>query len=258
MDENQEPQALPTGTKAVLATLFELVVFLFAGFNGYLTKLAPPASRAGGMSPAAAVGFASFAALLVFLLAKVWMRHSLAEQYKRRWFAITVALTVFYLAAGFEYQRKTSDVTFLYPLGDLHGNVEVIGERLTAEGKAAVAVFRGGNGRDPLPAELIAEDGGDRSKIIVYWEPASVREAHDALVWRYVLFVVVISAALASLIELMSLSGPLQPTPSPGTATIRIPDADDGTQEADRAMPPGEGTPVLPPPPASPPAGVPQ
>lgn len=236
--------ATPSGFKAVLVTMFELIAFLFAGFNGYLTNLAPPVSRAGGMSPTAAVGFASFAALLMFLLAKVWMRHSRAERYKRFWFATTVALTFAYVASGLEYQRKTGNVTFLYPLGDIEGRVEIVGEQMTPSGQAAMREFTRQNGRDALPAELIAELGGKQSDILVLWDPASIRASHDGLVLRYVAFVVILSAALASLIELMSLSGSVagaQPTPTPAQPAVDQPNRPPGG-----AAPPEGGTQALP------------
>src|SRR4051812_15288787 len=118
-------------TKAALATVAEIVVFLFAAFDGYLKLIAPPVSRVGGMYGPAAVGFASFAALLIFLYAKTWMHASTRKQGRNIWMAVTGILIVAYVAVGFRYQSVIDQHTFLYPLGQTTGAREVYGNELT-------------------------------------------------------------------------------------------------------------------------------
>jgi hypothetical protein len=191
-------------TKAALATIAEIVTFLFAAFDGYLKLIAPPVSRVGGMDAAASVGFASFAALLIFLYAKVWIRASASPMGRRIWMVATGTLIAAYLGVGFQYQSVVDRHTFLFPIGQTNGTREVYGNELTDVGKQLTGAFALRNKRQPLPAELIQGAGGRiEQTLLTIWTSRSIQAAHDSLVLWYVLFVVVLATAIASLLELM-------------------------------------------------------
>jgi hypothetical protein len=207
MSDTQSTPLL-SDTKAALVTVAEIVTFLFAAFDGYLKLIAPPVSRVGGMYGPAAVGFASFAALLIFLYAKVWMRGAASRKGPRIWMVATGVLIVAYLAVGFRYQAVIDRHTFLFPIGQTTGTREVFGDVLTPVGKVLTGAFESTNHRAPLPAELIQGAGGGIEKTLLsIWTSRSIQDAHNSIVLWYVLFVVVLATSIACLLELMLMPG---------------------------------------------------
>ncbi|HEY9226909.1 MAG TPA: papain-like cysteine protease family protein [Gemmatimonadaceae bacterium] len=203
------PPTPMSSTKSVLVTVAEVVVFLFAGFNGYLKLAAPPAGRVGGMSGEAAVGFASFGALLIFLFAKTWIPSRFAAPSMRTaWLRITSVLVAAYFAAGLLYQRTLDRYTFYFPLGNPAAR-EVLGKNRTKLGESVFQQLQKQNERAPLPAEMIQSIGEPPSAANTkLWEPQSIQDAQNSLIYAYVGFIVILASSIARLIELQLVANP--------------------------------------------------
>jgi hypothetical protein len=207
--------AMKNDTKAALITLAEVVTFLFAAFNGHLTGAAPPASRIGGMRADYAVGIASFAALLIFLLVKAVLLEKALTQHRKIWLGIAGVLTVIYLAVAIGYGRSYNNHTFVWTPDSTMRTVELIGSDHTARGNKMVANFRRENGVKPLPGELLAySESYDATRITALWTSASVVRVHNQLVYLYIAMVAVLATAIASLLELTQ-STPIREPPPP-------------------------------------------
>lgn len=191
--------------KNVLATAAEVVVFLFAAFGGHLVAAAPPISAAGGVPARFAVGLASFAALLVFLLVKAWMG---GWPGRTAWAVAAPALALAYVASAFAYQRSFSENTFGFRHSDTETTTEIRGHELTKAGEDARAWFVANKGREPLAAELVRDEAKGVDGIPVLWTTDSLREAYDELLRLYVAMIVCLAAAIACLIELVAVRPP--------------------------------------------------
>ncbi|HYR06654.1 MAG TPA: hypothetical protein VEQ60_02720 [Longimicrobium sp.] len=194
---------MKTDTKAALVTMAEVITFLFAAFNGHLTGAAPPASRIGGMRADYAVGIASFAALLIFLLVKALLSEKPSAQHRKIWLRIAAGLTVVYLIVAVSYGGSYNAHTFVWTPDSTTRTVELVGRDHTARGREMVANFRRDKGVEPLPGELLAySESYDAAKIPALWTSASIVRAHNHLVYLYITMVVVLATAIASLLEL--------------------------------------------------------
>lgn len=240
------PTGGPTGpVGALLTTLVQVVVFVFAAFNGYLANIAPPLSRAGGLSAPETVGFASFVALFAFLLVKMWLTDRAITQRVRVWKWVATGTALAFVAVAIMYAERLSALTFHHPKDDGSLVREVAGTQVTSAFKAAVDALRQSQqGREPTAEELVRKSGLSIDRIDTLWEPASIRAAHDQLVIWYVVMVALLALGLAISAEAIvaaqvSVAAGLPAPPAPV------------------AMPPAPLTPsALPPaPPAPPPDG---
>lgn len=185
--------------KAVLATLIEGVTMLFAAFGGFLTVVAPPP---GSNDTLSAVGLASFAAVIAFAIAKLYLKQLPARA--MRWLTITLATLsgIAFVALGMLYLGDMDRYTFRYPENEQNGKIMLVSETLTARGQKLVETFPELKGAN---AALLSKAGGiDRAHEI--WPPNAVVEKRTALVRLYTLMVLALSLTLGFAIEGLSIA----------------------------------------------------
>jgi hypothetical protein len=189
-------------TKAGLITAAEVVTFLFAAFNSHLTGIAPPASRIGAMRADFAIGVASFAALLVFMLVKAAATTASIQRHKRIWFVVALVLTLGYVGFALSYSRSFNAYTFVYAPTDSARTTVVIGDEYTAYGQKLGENYKRAHGVWPIPAELLSSEGNEPARITLLYTTDSIVSVHNRLIYLYIGMVVVLATAIASLLEL--------------------------------------------------------
>jgi hypothetical protein len=213
---------------ALLTTLVQGVVFVFAAFNGYLANVAPPTSRAGGLSAPESVGFASFVALFAFLLVKIWLTGAAIVARSRVWKWVASGTAITFMLVSAVYVWRLSELTFHYPNDAGMPVREVAGTVVVGARKADVDALRQSLGHDPTPEELVRKSGVPIDRIATLWEPASIRSAHDELVVWYVVMVALLALGLAISAEaIVAASSPSAAAPAAA--------APSGTQPIDAA-----------------------
>ena len=198
------------GVGTVIGGTAQAVIFLFAAFHGYLSELAPPAPIFGGIDAREAAGFASFVSLLVFLLAKLWMRASVISP--RKWRLIVTAISFLFVAVSVVYFNFLIDRTLVFEAESGKSARQVVGTIVTPEYAGHVEVLRTKKRREPLPEEILENAGNDLRAIRSIWTPASTRHAHNFLVLLYAAMVALLALSLAMAAEALLVESELRPT----------------------------------------------
>ncbi len=97
--------------KRLLSSFLEVVVFLFAGFGGFLKNIAPP--EQSGVTYIA--GISSFLALIVLMIVSALARSAPGQRYRRRWVVAGVLAFVVALPATYLYPQALRQYTWWYP-----------------------------------------------------------------------------------------------------------------------------------------------
>jgi hypothetical protein len=180
----------------MLSRAVEIVLFLFAAFGGFLTKLAPPDSLVGGSNPVRLVGIASFVALLVLLLSVSLVRVS-RKRYYRYWITVSVICFVGFIVLAIYYDSEFDDHTFKY----YDGTQIVAGQTLTSNAVANKQEYeRAHAGITLTKAELLAKYGG-KERVTSVWEEDSIRRVEQRLRFLYIATVICLAIAVFSLTE---------------------------------------------------------
>lgn len=200
-----------TDIRTVVAKMMEIVVFLFAAFDGYLEQLAPTE----GFSTQPALGIASFATLVLLLAISALALRFGRPSHGVYWFLAGVVLSAACWQAYRVYTESYAELTVVYSY-DPQKRRQVRGTVLMPDA-GAVAEKRGlGAGK------LFDHFNGDREKV---WTAESIRTAEGRLQREYVFFVLALAATIFCLIEAIAVwtvpPAPQTAAAPPGAGSVR-------------------------------------
>lgn len=186
--------------KAVLQSVIEIVVMLFAAFGGFLTVVAPPP---GANDTASAVGLASFVAVVVFVLAKLYM--SLLPA--RTMMVVTLVMATLsggvFVVNGVSYLYFVDRYTFRFPEGEPDGRIMLAAPEYAPAGRLLVAAQPE---LDGAHAAILAKAGEAQSHEI--WSPKAVVATRRQMTVKYITMVLALTLCLGFAIEGLVLARP--------------------------------------------------
>jgi hypothetical protein len=201
-------------TKERIGKGAEVIAFLLAAFSGFLKGFAPPDETGASF----AVGVASFAALLIFLLISALAQRNLDPSRRKYWYLAASLFSVAFLVLAFVYQDARTAHTFLWPPNEEPKTLYVAGSTLTPKAQAAVA-----KDSSLTAATLVAGFGGIDKDLGVdkrtsVWTADSIRSVGRTLSIEYVVMVLSLAAAIFCLTEGLLLRTTPPPSPNPAPA----------------------------------------
>lgn len=198
-----------TKQQTILSGALAGVGFLGSAFGGFKVYSAPPANPLGSGEPRLLVGIASFAVLVILLLAAALAAAWAMEKHRTVWSAASVLLIIVFIGCSMAYYRYAQRVSFRYPNVDGAAQYHV-GNRYTPEAQA----FLDHNPNLSVP-QLIQEFGGFEM-VTSIWPPDAIHEVHWRLSALYLAMMISLSAAVFALVELVAGFVPLTgKTPAP-------------------------------------------
>ena len=175
--------------KNLLASFIEIVVFLFASFGGFLSKIAPPDET----NPSYYVGVVSFLVLIVLLIVSAVSRRAPGPKHRRAWMSAGIVCFVLAVPSAFLYPRMLHKYTYPFPL-EKPTEVRVNGSEsgLTEVAKEWVRE----NPRESSPAVLARKFPPGQ-----VWTPESIENARGILLLSYGSLVLTLATAIFCLVE---------------------------------------------------------
>jgi hypothetical protein len=172
-----------------LATVLEVVVFLFAAFSGFLQKIAPPIQPDASY----AVGVTSFFVLLVLLVISALARKKGKGRARKAWIRAGIIALVVAFPLGLAYPWLLSRLTYTYPPPpETAVSRRVNGWELTETAKAFINENPGNYSPGQLELNLDYDD---------IWTPSSVSKARTILLVSYTMLVLSLATAVFCLLE---------------------------------------------------------
>jgi len=177
------------GYKNLLASFIEVVVFLFASFGGFLSKIAPPDET----NPSYYVGILSFLVLIILLIVTAISRSKPGATHRRVWLTAGIVCFVLALPSAFLYPRMLHRYTYPFPL----------------EKPTEVRVNGSESGLTEVAREWVRENPLDSSPAVLarkfppgqVWTQESIERARTILLVNYSLLVLSLATAIFCLIE---------------------------------------------------------
>ena len=174
----------------VVTKAIDVVAVLFLAFGGFLTNFAPPEET----DSKAAVGIASFIALIVLLLVSLLAKNKLPAKYRALWLTFALIFFAVTVVVGFSYNKRLHELTFSYPPESTKPQY-VRGSVLTPEAQ----VYWSENPQKTT-SQVVADFGGLPNRELV-WTSNSILESRLLLTKGYVLFVLALSCTIFGLVE---------------------------------------------------------
>lgn len=182
--------------KKLLTTFVEAVVFLFAAFGGFLTKIAPPPQT----NAAYAVGVGSFFILILLMIISAIARSAPARRHRRKWVRAGVICFLIALPLGLLYPWVLGKLTYAYPpLPEEPVAQRVNGWDLTDTAKEFIKEKPGNYTPAQLELNLPYEE---------IWTADSVSKATIILLLNYTFLILTLATAIFCLLE-ANISGVL-------------------------------------------------
>jgi hypothetical protein len=175
--------------KNILASFIEVVVFLFASFGGFLSKIAPPDEA----SPSYYVGIVSFLVLAILLIVSGVSRRAPGQRHRWAWMSAGIVCLVLAVPSALIYPRMLRKYTYPFPL-----------ERPTE-----VRVNGSAGGLTEVAKEWVKENPLESSPAVLarkfplgqVWTQESIEHARMILLVSYGALVLSLATAIFCLVE---------------------------------------------------------
>jgi len=175
--------------KKPLVSFIEIVVFLFAAFSGFLTKIAPPEQT----NASYAVGIGSFFVLIVLLLVSAIAKDAPAEKYRKGWVKAGIICFIIAIPVGLAYPWILGKLTYPYPPPpDAPVAIHVNGWEPTETAQKFIRDNPGKSSPGQLELNLPYED---------IWISSSLSKAKIILLLSYTALILSIATAIFCLLE---------------------------------------------------------
>ena len=192
---------------SLLKRAIAIIAFLFGAFNNFLDNYAPPPlnhetedSGTGEMTTT----IAKFITLLLLLFLSLLINNQVINNKTRKiksfriWIWVLGIFLLGFIVISFDYQKQYVDKTFT-PFG----NDRYIRGILTQSAMSICQSDYPDHDVRSCEIELMNDVGAERMN--TYWIPGTRENNRDKLQSRYFTFVILLSALLFSLIELLGL-----------------------------------------------------
>ena len=175
--------------KNLIASFIEVVVFLFASFGGFLSKIAPPDET----NPSYYVGIVSFLVLIVLLIVSAVSRRSPGVKHRRAWLTAGISCFIVAVPAAFLYPRMLHKYTYPFP----------------PERPTETRVNGSESGLTEIAKEWVRENPLESSPGVLarkfppgqVWTQESIEHARTILLVSYVSLVLSLATAIFCLVE---------------------------------------------------------
>jgi hypothetical protein len=175
--------------KNLLASFAEVVVFLFASFGGFLTKIAPPDET----NPSYYVGIVSFLVLIILLIVSAVSRRAPGARHRWAWLSAGVACFILAVPSAFFYPSMLHKYTYPFPFGKpTETRVNGSESGLTEVAKEWIRE----NPRESIPAVLVRKFPPGQ-----VWTQESIEHARTILLVSYGSLVLSLATAIFCLVE---------------------------------------------------------
>ena len=175
--------------KKNLATVLEVVVFLFAAFSGFLQRIAPPIQPDASY----AVGITSFFVLLVLLFISALARKAGKGRARKSWIRAGIIALVVAFPLGLAYPWLLSRLTYTYPPPPEAAVARRVNSwELTETAKEFIKENPGNYSPGQLELNLDYDD---------IWTASSLSKARTILLVSYTMLVLSLATAIFCLLE---------------------------------------------------------
>ena len=175
--------------KDLLTSFVEVIVFMTAGFGGFLKKIAPPA----GPISSYAVGILSFFMLVALMIVSVaGRRRSSMASRRLKWLIAGSFFFVIAIIAAFIYPRLLDKFTFPRETAFSERHINASDAYLKADARGFIAAHPDESSPEALFRNLPSDD---------IWTSAGISRAQSQLLAAYTCLVLSLSAAIFCLLE---------------------------------------------------------